>query len=41
MQASLGDLIFWIGMLFASIMGFMASFPVNYFLIKKGVRSHH
>ncbi len=41
MQAGLDDGIFWLGMLFALTMGFVAAFPVNIWLIKRGVRHQH
>ena len=41
MDAHLNDSIFWIGMLFGLIAGFIAAFPVNYFFIKKGIRHQH
>ena len=41
MDAHLNDSIFWIGMLFGLVAGFIAAFPVNYFFIKKGIRHQH
>jgi hypothetical protein len=41
MESGLSSAIFWIGMLLALIAGFMAAFPVNYYLIGKGVRHIH
>jgi hypothetical protein len=41
MEASLNDEIFWLGMVAALVIGFLAALPVNYFLIKKGVRHYH
>jgi len=41
MQAGLTDPIFWIGMMLALTAGYFAAFPVNYFLIRRGVRHHH
>lgn len=41
MEAGLGDSLFWFGMLAALTAGFIAAFPVNYYMIKKGVRHHH
>ena len=38
MEAHLTDGIFWIGMFLGLIAGFAAAFPVNYLLVKKGVR---
>ena len=41
MEAGLGDLRFWLGMLLALIAGFAAAYPVNYFMIGRGVRHAH
>ncbi|HVG40480.1 MAG TPA: DUF4396 domain-containing protein [Chitinophagaceae bacterium] len=41
MEASLRDGIFWLGMVAALIVGFMAALPVNYYMIKRGVRHQH
>lgn len=41
MSAHLTDSIFWIGMLAALGVGFIAAFPVNYIFIKRGVRHQH
>ncbi len=41
MSSGLSRPIFWIGMLLALAGGFIASYPVNYFMIKKGVRHCH
>ena len=41
MEAGLASWIFWGGMLMAMTAGFMAAYPVNYYLIGKGVRHHH
>ncbi len=41
MQAHLHEPIFWIGMLLALIAGFLAAYPVNYYMIKRGVRHQH
>lgn len=41
MEAGLIDTIFWLGMFAALIVGFIAAFPVNYYMIKKGVRHQH
>jgi hypothetical protein len=32
---------YWIGLLIALVAGFIVAFPVNYLLVKKGVRHHH
>ena len=41
MEAQLSDGIFWLGMGAALVVGFIAALPVNYFLIKRGVRHQH
>ena len=41
MEASLSVSIFWLGMLAALAVGFIAALPVNYFMIKRGVRHQH
>jgi len=41
MEAGLTSWIFWAGMLLAMTAGFIAAYPVNYYLIGKGVRHHH
>lgn len=41
MSASLADGIFWLGMGLALLAGFIAAYPVNYFLISRGIRHHH
>lgn len=41
MHATITDSIFWIGMLLALIAGFIAAYPINYFMIKKGYRHNH
>lgn len=41
MAAGLGSPIFWGGMILALIAGFIAAFPVNYYLVGKGVRHIH
>lgn len=41
MEAGLTDGLFWLGMLAGLIAGFVAAFPVNYVMIKKGVRHQH
>jgi hypothetical protein len=41
MSAGLTDSIFWIGMLAALIVGFIAAYPVNLILVKRGVRHQH
>lgn len=41
MEAGLTSWVFWAGMLFALTAGFIAAYPVNYFLIGKGVKHRH
>ncbi|MFZ1517181.1 MAG: DUF4396 domain-containing protein [Ignavibacteriaceae bacterium] len=41
MEAHLTDWIFWAGMLAALVVGFIAALPVNYIMIRKGVRHQH
>lgn len=41
MQAGLADAIFWLGMLAALVVGFFAALPVNYYMIKRGIRHQH
>ncbi len=41
MEAGLTDTIFWLGILAAMVVGFIAAFPVNYYMIKRGVRHQH
>lgn len=41
MEAHLTDWIFWAGMLAALVVGFIAALPVNYIMIKRGVRHQH
>ena len=41
MEAGLTELVFWYGMIAALAVGFIAALPVNYIMIKKGVRHQH
>lgn len=41
MEAHLSDSIFWLGMMAALAAGFIAAFPVNYILVKRGIRHQH
>lgn len=41
MTATLTDGLFWIGMFASLIVGFIAALPVNYYMIKRGVRHQH
>lgn len=41
MEAHLTDMIFWIGMTISLIVGFIAALPVNYIMIKRGIRHIH
>jgi hypothetical protein len=41
MTAHLTDMIFWAGMLASLVVGFVAALPVNFIMIRKGVRHQH
>ncbi|MFB3077691.1 MAG: DUF4396 domain-containing protein [Lysobacterales bacterium] len=41
MDAGLAGGVFWLGMGLALIAGYTATFPVNFVLIRKGVRHVH
>ena len=41
MEAHLGDLLFWKGMLLSLVAGFVAAYPVNYFFVRRGIRHMH
>jgi len=41
MDARLSDTLFWFGMLGALTVGFIAALPVNYVLVRRGVRHVH
>jgi hypothetical protein len=41
MEAGLSNRIFWLGMGAALIVGFVAALPINYYMIKRGVRHQH
>ena len=41
MDAHLSDWVFWKGMLFGLIAGFIAASPVNYIFVRKGIRHQH
>lgn len=41
MEAHLSDMIFCIGMIAALAVGFIAALPINYVMIKRGVRHQH
>jgi hypothetical protein len=41
MTAHLTDMLFWAGMLASLIIGFVAALPVNFIMIRKGVRHQH
>jgi putative flippase GtrA len=41
MSAGLSDAVFWMGMVLALGAGFVAAFPINYYLVRKGVRHQH
>lgn len=40
-STGLDNPIFWIGMFLALVGGFIITYPVNYFMVKKGVRHIH
>jgi len=37
----LAHIQYWIGLVTALVAGFVVAFPVNYALVKKGIRHHH
>jgi len=41
MSAELSDFIFWLGLLAALAVGFAVAFPVNLYLVKRGIRHQH
>lgn len=41
MDAQLSDFLFWEGMIFSLIAGFIAAYPVNFIFVKKGIRHQH
>lgn len=41
MEAGLRSPIFWLGMLASLVVGFLAALPVNYYMIRRGVRHQH
>ncbi len=41
MESGLTSWIFWAGMFLALTAGFIAAYPVNYYLIGKGIRHQH
>ena len=41
MSSGLTSLTFWLGMGLALVAGFLAAFPVNYYLVGRGVRHIH
>jgi len=41
MSAGLTSGIFWMGMTLALIAGFLAAYPANYIMVKKGIRHQH
>jgi hypothetical protein len=41
MEATLSDSLFWLGMIAALIVGFIAALPVNYYMITRGIRHQH
>ncbi len=41
MEAGLSDGIYWMGMSLSLVVGFIAAFPVNLIMVKKGARHRH
>ena len=41
MESHLTDLLFWIGMFVSLVAGFIAALPVNYIMVKRGIRHIH
>ena len=41
MESGLNAPIFWIGMILALIAGFLAAFPVNFIMVKQGIKHQH
>ena len=41
MEAGLSSWLFWVGMLAALVAGFIAAYPVNFYLVGRGVRHVH
>lgn len=41
MQAGINDAVFWLGLATSLVVGFLAAFPVNFYLVKRGVRHEH
>ncbi len=41
MEAGLGDIVFWLGLITALTVGFLVAFPVNLYLVSKGIRHQH
>jgi len=41
MNTGLSDLVFWLGLLAALAVGFAVAFPVNFYLVRRGVRHQH
>ncbi|MBK8550545.1 MAG: DUF4396 domain-containing protein [Ignavibacteria bacterium] len=41
MESHLTDSLFWTGMFISLIVGFIAALPINYIMIKRGVRHIH
>jgi prepilin signal peptidase PulO-like enzyme (type II secretory pathway) len=40
-MAGVAHVRYWFGLLIALIAGFVVAYPVNYLLVKRGVRHHH
>ncbi|OGY24051.1 MAG: hypothetical protein A2172_00695 [Candidatus Woykebacteria bacterium RBG_13_40_15] len=41
MNAALVDILFWVGLTAALLVGFAAAFPVNLYLVRRGIRHQH
>lgn len=41
MESHLTDSLFWIGMFISLIVGFIAALPINYIMVKRGIRHIH
>jgi hypothetical protein len=39
--ASFKDLLYWFGLFISVISGFIAAYPINYFMISRGFKESH